>query len=157
MRITKLHCPRIAAFLFGGHTFSNRARIIYEIRRTRVRFAFPHRRYVTASTAWARFVARTAVLLQYTTSCRAFEYTEHALIISYVSPLTGPSHGGTTLVVHAAGLRLGAHYCCRLSAHNESLAANHDSHAIVFRAVFQPAGGFRRLPWPRVCQGGVRT
>lgn len=86
---------------------------------------------------------------QYTLSRRQFEYTAPQLIISWVSPSSGPHHGGTHLVVHAAGIRLGVHYCCRLSVQNTSVAANHDADAVVFRASFDPAGSFTRYPWAR--------
>ena len=71
---------------------------------------------------------------QYTTSRRRFEYTDSLLTVSSVSPSSGPHHGGTRLVVHGHGLRLGAHYCCRLDG-------------IVLPASLETAGSGTRLLW----------
>jgi hypothetical protein len=87
---------------------------------------------------------------QYTRSGRVFEYTVASLIVSYMSPTTGPYHGGTQLVVHAHGVRLGTHYCCRMSVHDDSVGANNDANAIVLPATFDALGSFQQTPWGRV-------
>ena len=90
---------------------------------------------------------------QYTHSAVPYEYTETVLVISHVSPSTGPAHGGTALVVHAAGIRLGAAYCCRLSVPLNDAAftpfALDSTPGIVTPAEFAPAGSFTRFPWSR--------
>ena len=62
-------------------------------------------------------VAQVEVTLngqQYTSLAREYEYTESMLVVSSVSPASGPEHGGTRLIIRGYGMRLGAHYCCKL-------------------------------------------
>ena len=82
----------------------------------------------------------------------AFEYTQPNVVVSLVSPTSGPVHGMTQLVVHASGLRHGAHYCCRLSIPPDGVVtpfALASTPGIVIPANFASKGSITRDPWSR--------
>lgn len=91
---------------------------------------------------------------QYTQSRIPFEFTEPDVVVSLVSPTTGPLHGMTQLVVYASGIRLGAAYCCRLSTPPDGAGINPFAQdatpGIVMPAVFAPAKTHTLEPWTRV-------
>ena len=83
---------------------------------------------VTPATAYERNAAVEVTLngQQHTSSAVAFEYTAASIVLHDVSPTTGPEHGRTLLTVRGAGIRDGAHYCCRFEAGTRNASYNGD-------------------------------